>query len=194
VRRVQGSEGRKLRLRQYSRQIEEALRPLLAGAGVPLILAAVEPLDSIYRSVNSYPKLAPTTIAGNPEERSDAELAASAREVLDELYASELREVRALFDARHSLGRAVHDVGDVARAATYGAIETVLVDIDEVLPGTVDEQTGAVMPAATATADSYGVVDEIARRSLLAGGRVLAVRRDDIPARGPVAAILRYPI
>jgi hypothetical protein len=38
------------------------------------------------------------------------------------------------------------------------------------------------------------VVDEIARRVWLAGGTVLAVRQDDIPGRGPVAAILRYPI
>lgn len=194
ARRIQGSEGRKLRLRQYSRQIDQALRPLLAGAGVPLILAATEPLDSIYRSVNSYPQLATTTIAGNPEDRSDAELATSARAVLDQLYASELHELRELFDARRSLGRALLDAGDVARASTYGAVETVLVDFDEILPGTIDEQTGAVIPATGPTADSYGVVDEIARRVLLAGGRVLAVRRDDIPEQGPVAAILRYPI
>jgi hypothetical protein len=38
------------------------------------------------------------------------------------------------------------------------------------------------------------VVDEIARRAWLAGARVLAVRRDEIPAQGSVAAILRYPI
>jgi hypothetical protein len=38
------------------------------------------------------------------------------------------------------------------------------------------------------------VVDEIARRAWLAGGRVLALRRDDIPEHGSVAAILRYPI
>jgi hypothetical protein len=38
------------------------------------------------------------------------------------------------------------------------------------------------------------VVDEIARRTWLAGGRVLAVRRDDVPDRASVAAILRYAI
>jgi stalled ribosome rescue protein Dom34 len=167
---------------------------LLGGVGVPLILAAAEPLDSIFRSVNSYPQLAPTTIAGNPERTPDAELAARAREVLDDLYAQELRETRELFDARLTEGRALLDIGDVARAATYGAIDTVLVDIDEVVPGSIDEETGAVNLSPAEGADRYGVVDEIARRAWLAGGRVLAVRRDDIPAQGSVAAILRYPI
>jgi release factor family 11 len=83
IRRIQGSEGRKLRLRQYARQIDQALRPFPGGIGVPLILAAAEPLDSIFRSVNSYPQLASTTITGNPERTPDAELAASAREIVD---------------------------------------------------------------------------------------------------------------
>ena len=194
VRRIQGSEGRKLRLRQYSRQIDQALRPFLGGVGVPLILAAAQPLDGIFRSVNSYPHLAPSTIAGNPEQTPDAELAARAREILDELYALELRKTRELFDARLEEGRALLDIGDVARAATYGAIDTVLVDIDEVVPGSIDEETGAVVVSSTDGADRYGVVDEIARRAWLAGARVLALRRDEIPAQGSVAAILRYRI
>jgi hypothetical protein len=194
VRRIQGSEGRKLRLRQYARQIDQALRPILGGVGVPLILAAAEPLTSIFRSVNSYPHLAQATIAGNPERTPDAELAASAREILDDLYARELRETRERFDARQAEGRALLDLGDVARAATYGAIDTVLVDIDEVVPGSIDEESGAITLSSAADADRYGVVDEIARRAWLAGARVLAVRRHEIPAEGSVAAILRYPI
>jgi Bacterial archaeo-eukaryotic release factor family 11 len=65
-RRLQGSEGRKVRMRQYARGVDQALRPLVAGLGVPLILAAAEPLDSIYRSVSTYPLLAASSITGNP--------------------------------------------------------------------------------------------------------------------------------
>ena len=88
----------------------------------------------------------------------------------------------------------IYDVGEVARAATRGAVDTVLVDIDEIVPGSVDEQTGAVTFADGASPPGYGVVDETARRTWLAGGRVLAVRRDDVPDRASVAAILRYAI
>lgn len=78
-----------------------------------------------------------------------------------------------------------------SRAATYGAMETVLVDIDEKVPGYLDEQSVAVTLSEDDAA-SYGVVDEIARRALLSGGQVLAVRSNDVPGGGPVAAILRY--
>jgi hypothetical protein len=190
--RIQGSEGQKVRMRQYARQIDQALRPLLAGLDVPLVLAATEPLDSIYRSVNTYPRLAPTSIPGNPETSSEAELGAGARGVLDELYRSELNELHQLFERRTGQKRTLTDVADVARAATFGAVDTILVDIDTTLAGTIDEDTGAVAFAAETSGHSYGISDEIARRVWLNGGRVVAVRQDDIPGHSPVAAILRY--
>jgi release factor family 11 len=189
--RLQGSEGQKVRLRQYARKVDHALRGVLTGLELPLILAATEPLASIYRSVNSYPHLVEEGLAGNPEGASDQELAAAARTVLDDVYASELSRIQALFELRFSHGRASTDVADVARPATYGVVDTLLVDIDEKVPGFVDEESGAVTFAAD-DASSYGVVDEIARRVVLAGGRVLAVRRPDVPGGGTMAAILRY--
>jgi hypothetical protein len=70
-------------------------------------------------------------------------------------------------------------------------VDTVLVDMDEVVPGEIDDD-GNVSVDTTDDAVNYGVVDEIARRVWLHGGKVLAVRRDDIPDGGSVAAILRY--
>jgi hypothetical protein len=190
--RLQGSEGQKTRMRQYVRQIDQALRPLLNGLELPLILAAAEPMDSIYRSVNSYPHLLATSVSGNPEALADGDLAERARRLLDDLYAAELRTTRETYALRASQRRAAADVADVARAATYGLVDTVLVDIDEVVPGSLDEETGAVDFDDAGDAVNYGVVDEIARRVWLNGGKVLAVRRDDIPGEGSVAAILRY--
>jgi hypothetical protein len=191
--RIQGTEGQKVRMRQYARSIEQALRPILLGENVPLILASTEPMDSIYRSVNSYPRLVETSLPGNPEAATNAELAASARTVLDEVYAAELAEIHELWELRTGQGRTLTDVADVARAATFGAVDTVLVDIDTVVPGAVDEDTGAVTFGAESTT-SYGVVDEIARRVWLNSGRVLAVRQDDVPGEQGVAAMLRYAL
>jgi hypothetical protein len=190
--KVRSSQGQKLRLGQYARQIDRALRPLLSGLDVPLILAAAQPVDSIYRSANSYPYLVPGSIPGNPESTPDAELASAARSILDHLRTDELRASHELYQSRQSDGRVAQDIADVARAATYGAVDTVFVDIDEVVPGSIDENTGAVTFSTADDAASYSVIDEITRRVWLSGGRVLAVRRDDIPGQNSVAAILRY--
>jgi release factor family 11 len=193
VRRIQGSEGQKVRLRQFARKVDQALRGVLTGFELPLILAATEPLNSIYRSLNSYPRLTEASIEGNPEGASDERLSAAARLVLDEVYAGELSAIQELFEVRFQQSRASTDVATVARAATRGAVDALLVDIDTELPGFVDEDTGAVT-FGQENAISYGIVDETARRTLLSGGRVLAVRSEEVPHGGPLAAILRYAL
>jgi hypothetical protein len=114
--------------------------------------------------------------------------------VLDELNAEHLRDVHELYRRRESESRAAADLAVVARAATFGAVETVLVDIDETVPGTIDERSGAIELSGADDAVTYGVVDEVARRVWRTGGTVLAVRREDVPGGGPAAAILRYAL
>lgn len=192
--RIQGAEGQKVRMRQYARAIDRALRPVLSGLDLPLILAAAEPLAGIYRSVNSYPNLTEAIIAGNPEETPDEELGTSARGILDKLYAAELDGLKDKMARRAAHGRAVTDLSDVARAATYGAVETLFVDIDQVVPGRVDEQTGAVTLSDSDDAVGCGVIDEILRRALLSGAEIFAVRAEDMPGGGAVAAGVRFVV
>lgn len=192
--RIGGGEGKKVRLRQYARHVDAALRGLLAGSSAPLVLASVEGLGAIYRSVNTYPHLATRGIEGNPERLSDAELASSAREILDELYRDEIAAWRDLYRTRINEDRATTDLVRAARAATFGAVASLLVDMDQSVHGTVGDD-GSVNLAESASADTYGVADEVARRVLASGGEVLAVRADDMPEPDKaVAAILRYPI
>jgi hypothetical protein len=192
--RIQGSEGQKVRLRQFARQVDSSLRGLLAGSDIPLVLAALQPLASIFRSVNTYSHLASVAIDGSPDMLTDAELAGRARTVLDGIYREEIAAFAKLFVARENHGRATADIAQAARAATYGAVEVLLADIDEIVPGKVDEVDGSVSFADKASAGSYGVVDEIAGRVILSGGRVLGVRKADIPGGKSLAAILRYPM
>jgi hypothetical protein len=193
-RRIQGSEGQKVRLRQFARQVDAALRPVLAGRETPLILAATEPLASIYRAVNTYPALASQDISIGPDHTPDGELASAARDILDRHYAGEVEAARALFQTRVGQQRATSDIDEAARAATFGAVEVLLVDIDQVIHGTVDETSGAVTRASEAGIGNYGIVDEIAGRAILSGAKVLGVRSADIPGEAALAAILRYQI
>jgi hypothetical protein len=151
-------------------------------------------LLSIYRSVNSYVHLADAAIETSPLDMPAHELGTEARGIIDGLNAAAITDFGALFTERGSENRAVSDISHAARAATFGAVETLLVDMDSLVPGIVDEATGAIYLDKEDGAVSYDVIDEIAGRVLTHGGRVLAARHGDIPHGAKLAAILRYAI
>lgn len=152
--------------------MDAAIRAELAGRETPLILAATRRLASVYRQVNSYPHLLDEGISDSPDRIRDGELAQLARPLLEAAYAAKIDRCRALFERRAGEGRAISDVAQAARAATFGAIDMILVNMDSVVPGLVDEETGAVSFAEKDDASAYGVVDEIASRALASGARV----------------------
>lgn len=190
-RRLTGSEGQKVLITQYARQVDQAIRSTVTAAGLPLILVATSPTDQLFRAVCSYPGLVAQSVNESPEGWSDTDLATAARRVLDDVHAAKLRGVLATYEERVAQQRAETDLATLARAATYGMIDTLLVDLDAFVPGTIDAE-GALTYAETDDASTYGVTDEIARRTWLAGGAVIPIRQDELPGDTPVAGLLRW--
>ncbi|MGP4032786.1 baeRF11 domain-containing protein [Pseudarthrobacter sp. 1C304] len=188
--RLQGDEGRKVRLTQYARSVDHVLRPILNGQSLPLVIAAAEPLRSIYRNLAGYAHVASEVIEGNPDELTPAQLEQSARGVLDRIYAADLAALHETYAERRSNGRGSADLSDLARAAAFGAVDTLAVDMDAAVGGTVGDD-GSLSLDGDADQD---VIEEITRRALGAGARVLALRRSDMPDNAQAAGILRYAV
>lgn len=186
-------EGRKVLIGKYAREIDAALRPILAGGTVPLILACVDFLGPLYRAVNTYPHLAEETVTGNAKYLSAGELATEARSILQRLNAAKVASLRARYEDLFGSGRSTSDLAQIVRAACSGAVQTLIFDIDGSSPGHVDDGTGAFRMSDGSDATNYDVVDEVVGQVILHGGEVVGVRKDDLPDRSfSVAALLRY--
>jgi hypothetical protein len=186
----QGDDGHKVRQTQFARAVDHGLRPILNGQSLPLIIAATQPLLSIFRNLSGYAHVAAGEVRGNPDELTDAQLAEGAREILDALYAADLADVHSTFLERESSGRSATDLSDLAHAAARGAVGTLAVDMDAVVAGSVEDD-GSL----TFDADSdLNVLEEIARLTLAHGGRVLSLRASDLPGEAQAVGILRYAL
>jgi hypothetical protein len=176
-------------LSNYARAVDRALRPLLAGLAVPLVLAASEPMASIFRGLCTYPHLADEGIAGSPDDVTDQALGAAARAVLAGLQAAEMSALAELFRQREAQGRATTEISRAARAAAFGAVDTLLVELGAELPGSIAEADGAV-----SFSGEGSLTDEITRLAFATGARVVVTDAGKIPGGGPVAAILRHAV
>jgi hypothetical protein len=185
--RLVGSEGKRTHIRAYARAVDAALRPVITGSGLPLILAAPEPVRSIYRAANSYPDLLAEAIETNPDRSSDHELAAEARGVLTREHQAQVAGYAELVERRRSQSRVASDLAQLARAAVRGAVDTLFVADGHSVAGSVDADTGAL------TLDTDGdAIDDLCRVVLRNAGNVVVVDADAVPDGGPVVAVLRF--
>lgn len=189
--RMQGGESQKARFNQYCRQIDNAVRHHLGNSEVPLIIAGPDQMVTAFRSVYNGGNLIGEVVSGGLDRANPTEIADLARPVLDRYYEREIADIRGRFDKMTSEGKTTTDIALAARAATFGQVDTLLADMDEVVHGTVDEKTGAVTFGEEGP-DTYNIIDEISGRVLANGGRVLAVRKSDIPHQQHLAAIFRF--
>lgn len=190
--RLQNMEGEKVLIGMFARKVDEAIGSALADFEMPLVLAAAEPLASIFRAVSRYKGLVDEGINGNPDHVTDRQLSDAALPILDRLYTRELESVAKQF-ADLQPRRATADLSFASHAATAGAVERMVVDFEVFVPGLVSETDGSVTYASGNGADTYSVLDEVARRALATGASVLAARKEQMPDRAPLIAILRYP-
>jgi hypothetical protein len=192
--RQRGGEGEKVVLKLYVRAVAEATEALLRTRRIPLIVAATETVAAAFVGENLYRQLWPDIIAGSPEDRSDAELAEEARNLMRLRQAERWRELMARFWEARSAGKATSDLAETARAAAQGAVETLLTVPEASAPGLIDEITGDIVSAPTESAATYGLVDQITMLALAHGAEIVAAAQEQMPDRAAVAAILRYPL
>ncbi len=192
--KMQNQEGEKTRLRQFARIVDRGVRQALGSTQLPIILAAAEPLQSIFREVSTLPNLVSQAIVGNAESFTDLQLADTARGLLDEIYADELKHIGSEQAQRANSGRSATDLSDIARAAVMGAIQTLVFDMDATAPGSIDPATGELVLAADGADTTADALEDLVRLALASDSRIIAVREGEVPGGGDVAALLRYAV
>ncbi len=185
--RLVGSEGKKVHLRSYARGVDDALRPLLHGDEQPLVLVAPAPIDGIFRSVCSYPHLLADGVTANAETWNEAQVAEAVLPVLQSAVETRASELAALVEQRRGQNRVATDLSDIAKAATAGAVDTLIVDRLSDESGSLDEAGNLVLEDG-----GVNVVDLVAARVLAAGGRVLALDASELPGGAATTAVLRW--
>lgn len=185
-------DAHKDQLLRYFRQVDAALKPVLAGQSIPLLLAAIDAHVPLYRLVNSYEGLLADALAGNMDYETTTQLLKRAWAVAKPQLDALLKQRLAKYADLQSHGRASADLHKVLGAAFAGKIETIFVD-------PLSRLWGAYHPA-TARAEYHDrfavgdddLVDVAARETWLHGGHVFVLPRAEMPDGAPAAAIYRY--
>jgi hypothetical protein len=180
----------------YLHLVDTALQSRLYDLGSPpLVLAAVDYVSAIYRSISKYKRLLATTIEGNPDGLRPHELHGRARPILEAGWKSRLDDARSRFEDLAARGLATAKLSEVVDAADTGRVDTLLVKKGSSAWGRLDVSTRAVTLSAEGEDDSdyEDLMDLAARRTLTNKGTVLVLDPDQmVDGDVTAAAMLRY--
>jgi hypothetical protein len=189
-----GIDDEKDDLLRYFQRIDRGLHPLLRQESAPLIVAAVEYLQPLYRQANTYPYLFDRGIEGNPDRVSDKELHDRAWALVEPVFQETQRKAVALYHSLAGTGRASADVRQIVPAAYRGEVETAFVALGRELWGTLDPGRDRVELHERPEPGDEDLVNFVAVHTLLHRHTVFALRHEDTPVEGPVAGIYCLPL
>lgn len=185
-------EDRKQFLLSYFRGVDEALRRESGDERIPIVLAAVDYLCPIYRQASSNPSLLSEEIHGNPAGLSTGEL----HRVAWNLASSHFREDRLkAVDEYHQLWhtqRTSKDLPAIVTAARQGRVKILFVAVGIQEWGHIDLSSAEVVQAGDRTPRDQDLLNLAAVETFAGGGIVYALPSDEVPGRGPIAAVFRY--
>lgn len=125
-----GIDDSKDELLHYFQKIDRGLHPLLREERAPLVLAAVDYLQPIYRQANTYVHLLEEGVSGNPDRLSVAELHDQAWPLVQPLFKAEQERAAAQYRRLAGTGHASGDLEAVVAAAYAGRVETLFVALE----------------------------------------------------------------
>jgi hypothetical protein len=187
-----GRDDSKEEVREFFRRVDDSIRKLLKDRDEPLVLAAVDYEIAMYREVSKYGHVLDAGVEGNPENVSEDELHRAAWELVRPALTRERREAASRYGHLAGTGKASGQLEEVVPAAFDGRVATLFVAPEQSRWGTYDPETRALHRDGERNADSDDLLELAAAQSLLQGAELHAVAADDVPGRGPIAAIFRY--
>jgi hypothetical protein len=189
-----GIDDTKEELLHYFQKIDRGLHPLLREEMAPLVLAAVDYLQPIYRQANTYPDLLKGGIEGNPDRLSNQELHDLAWPLVKPFFEEARQRAAAQYRQLAGTGYASSDLETVVAAAHEGRIETLFVALDRQVWGVFEPSTGRLERHEQALFGDVDLLDLAAARTLAHGRTVYAVEPEQVPSGTDVAAIFCLPL
>lgn len=188
------SDPRDQQLLRYFRRLDDAIWTYHSERSrLPLILAALPEYQGLFRQASRNLMLIEPGIPRDPFNDIDKrQLRQLAWEALRPTYEERLRELREHYDNARAYGQATDALDVLAQWACHGRLETLLVQEDRYIGGSIDHRTGKITYKDLQDPAVDDVIDDLAELMMRQGGQVVAFPADQMPTDTGAAGIRRY--
>ncbi|MBC7850424.1 MAG: hypothetical protein H7Y31_11850 [Chitinophagaceae bacterium] len=159
----------------------------------PLLLAGIDYLIPIYRSVTDYHNIWEEALIGSYEHQPTTALFEEASKIMQPLFEQRKNKARQLFANGIATALTSSMPDQIVPAAYYGRISHLLVRKGVQLWGSFDPMKNEMTLASEdANVSQEDLIDNAVEKTILTGGEVFLVEGDELPSDADIAAVFRY--
>jgi hypothetical protein len=190
-----GKPDDKENLAMYFDEVDETLwKEVLNRENAPLLLAGVEYLIPIYKSVAQYRNIWNDAITGNHEYDDLNSLYRLARKKMEPYFEERHQKALEMYGNHSATGLTSFLPEEVIPAAHYKRVWHLFVQEDTHVWGTFDEMKNQLTLHETQQEGDEDLTDKAIAKTILSGGEVHRLPKDRMPSGSSLAALMRYSI
>ncbi len=186
-----GQAAHKKSIEQYLLQVDRGVQRLLATDRYPLVVAAVEYLQALYREITGVANLLPEGLMGNPDRLGESELRRGAWALIQPTHQQARQTVLNRYGASLKVNMAIDRLELILPAAMAGTVDMLLVDTSRPQWGTFNRETFVMELHDKRQADDEDLVGLAVGYTLLHRGKVFPMLSSEMPDGSSVASVLR---
>jgi hypothetical protein len=188
-----GKPDEKEHLAIYLEEVDETLwKEVLSRETVPLLLAGVEYLLPIYRSVSEYNNIWPEVLTGSHEHEDINTLWEQARKIMEPYFRERTKKALAMYGNQSATALTSSIPADVIPASHYSRVWHLFVKKDQHIWGTFNEMENILNVHDEKQEGDECLIDKAVIKTILNGGDVHFLSPEDMPADSSIAALMRY--
>jgi hypothetical protein len=177
---------------QYFDLVNNGIMKVLKDERAPLILAAVDDMQPLYRTANSYRNILPEGILGNADGVSDDTLREQAWSIVKFYFEQTKKEAAADYLKIAGTGLTAAGISDVVPAAYHGRIRFLFLAENVQQWGSYNTAADSVTVHSSQKPEDEDLMDLAAYQTLSHAGTIYVMKTGEVPGGGPVAATLRF--
>lgn len=158
----------------------------------PLVLATLNEYQGVFRKLSHNSYLLEDGISKNFESMSNSDIKKESWKIVEKIYLEKTKELVDRFEEEKTKSNASDKIEDIAIAAVENRIDTVLIESDKIIPGTINLTDGTINKDKVANIETGDILDKIAELAFAGGGEVVMLPSERMPTNTGVAAVYRY--
>ncbi|QHS60286.1 baeRF7 domain-containing protein [Chitinophaga agri] len=177
----------------YLEEVDRTLwKEVLNDKHIPLMMAAVDYLQPIFRKVTRYQHVTDEALTGNFEHEKAIKIYRQAREKMQPFFEKKKEQALEKYynGSAGALTASIPD--DVIPATYYGQVNCLFVKKDAQLWGTFDEKENRVIIHESPAPEDECLLNNAITQTILHNGDVYILEEGKMPAESSIAASLRY--